>query len=278
MDLTPGTGVVSVDVGTSLIRSDIDKYPGEGNAVVESRDVTKDLNGRSVRQYVVVYAVGNRRDCLMVWTERDGLYASVGVTERTAAGDQGVTCGAGERIVRELSTEPTVVPRLVTPGLVPRGFRLVATGSEWETWCPDHLSQADDQQCLMVTRVQRTDVGQLARQGDGGCARARCLDRDGGDAGPGLCARVPAVHAAALHESGRRRPDPPHGGDGAGRRLVIELHALASGGYPLFRAPWGTNVIAMVLDDDTDWDEVGEFLTDSYCEQAPKKLAARVCL
>ena len=37
------------------------------------------------------------------------------------------------------------------------------------------------------------------------------------------------------------------------------LPALASGGYPLFRAPWGTNVIAMVLDDDTDWDEVGEF-------------------
>ena len=61
------------------------------------------------------------------------------------------------------------------------------------------------------------------------------------------------------------------------RAPADELHALASGGYPLFRAPWGTNVIAMVLDDDTDWDEVGEFLTDSYCEQAPKKLAARVC-
>jgi hypothetical protein len=153
MDLTPGTGVVSVDVATSLVRSEVDKYPGEGNTVVDSRDVTIDLNGRSVREYVVVYAVGNRRDCLMVWTERDGLYASVGVTERTAADDQGVTCGAGERIVRELSTEPTVVPRLVTPGLVPRGFRLVAAGSEWETWCPEHLTQADDQQCLMVTRA-----------------------------------------------------------------------------------------------------------------------------
>lgn len=60
------------------------------------------------------------------------------------------------------------------------------------------------------------------------------------------------------------------------RAPAEEMQALASGGFPLFRAPWGTNVIAMVLDDDTDWTEVGEFLTDSYCEQAPKKLAALV--
>ena len=32
----------------------------------------------------------------------------------------------------------------------------------------------------------------------------------------------------------------------------------------------------MLLDDDTDWEELAELLTDSYCVQAPKELAARV--
>jgi hypothetical protein len=31
-----------------------------------------------------------------------------------------------------------------------------------------------------------------------------------------------------------------------------------------------------VLDASTDWDEVGELLTESYCLLAPKKLAASV--
>ncbi|HEY2812382.1 MAG TPA: MmcQ/YjbR family DNA-binding protein [Acidimicrobiales bacterium] len=32
----------------------------------------------------------------------------------------------------------------------------------------------------------------------------------------------------------------------------------------------------MIIDDNADWDEVAELITDSYCIQAPKKLAALV--
>jgi hypothetical protein len=47
-------------------------------------------------------------------------------------------------------------------------------------------------------------------------------------------------------------------------------------GEPYFRASWGRNVVGMLLDDDTDWQELGELLTDSYCLQAPAMLAERV--
>jgi len=33
-------------------------------------------------------------------------------------------------------------------------------------------------------------------------------------------------------------------------------------------------VVRMVIDDDTDWDEVAELLTESYRALAPKRLAA----
>ena len=55
-----------------------------------------------------------------------------------------------------------------------------------------------------------------------------------------------------------------------------EVMAFEHLGDPYFRAGWGTNVIGMLLDDDTDWDELAELLTDSYCIQAPERLAARV--
>lgn len=45
---------------------------------------------------------------------------------------------------------------------------------------------------------------------------------------------------------------------------------------PFFRAPWGDNVAAVVLDAHTDWTEIAELVTDSYCEMAPKFLAARI--
>jgi hypothetical protein len=62
-----------------------------------------------------------------------------------------------------------------------------------------------------------------------------------------------------------------------------ELDALVASGHP-FYAGWGGGLVAMVLTDDdtTDWDEVRELLTDSYCLLAPKKLQAlldrRPCL
>jgi len=46
-------------------------------------------------------------------------------------------------------------------------------------------------------------------------------------------------------------------------------------GHPFF-AGWGPGVIGMVLDDATDWEEVREVVTDSYCLLAPKKLSALV--
>lgn len=55
-----------------------------------------------------------------------------------------------------------------------------------------------------------------------------------------------------------------------------EVMAFEHLGAPYFRAGWGRNVVGLLLDDDTDWDELGELLTDSYCLQAPQRLAERV--
>jgi hypothetical protein len=55
-----------------------------------------------------------------------------------------------------------------------------------------------------------------------------------------------------------------------------EVMALEHLGPPYFRASWGRNVVGVVLDDDTDWEELRELLTDSYCLQAPAGLAAQV--
>ena len=55
-----------------------------------------------------------------------------------------------------------------------------------------------------------------------------------------------------------------------------EVMALQHLGAPYFRAGWGRNVVGLVIDDDTDWDELAELLTDSYCVQAPRELAAQV--
>ena len=68
---------------------------------------------------------------------------------------------------------------------------------------------------------------------------------------------------------------------GPGTMLVFrsagpELVALRNAGPPFFHAGWGRDVIAMVLDERTDWTEVTELLTESYCVMAPKKLQALV--
>ena len=56
-----------------------------------------------------------------------------------------------------------------------------------------------------------------------------------------------------------------------------ELEALVAMGEP-FLPGWGAGLVAMVLREDgtTDWAEVKELLTDSYCLLAPKKLVARL--
>jgi hypothetical protein len=55
-----------------------------------------------------------------------------------------------------------------------------------------------------------------------------------------------------------------------------ELEVLQRMGHPFFRVGWGRGVMGMVLDDDTDWDEVSELMTESFCMLAPKKLVALV--
>jgi hypothetical protein len=55
-----------------------------------------------------------------------------------------------------------------------------------------------------------------------------------------------------------------------------ELVALSNAGPPFAYAGWGRDVIGMALDERTDWTEVAELLTESYCVLAPKKLQALV--
>jgi hypothetical protein len=55
-----------------------------------------------------------------------------------------------------------------------------------------------------------------------------------------------------------------------------ELDALANQGPPFFKPVWFPDIVGMALDDDTDWDEVDELLTESYCLLAPQKLTDQV--
>ena len=72
-----------------------------------------------------------------------------------------------------------------------------------------------------------------------------------------------------------------YGGDDQRLRVTFraeqdEVVAFENLGDPYFRAGWGRNVVGLLLDDDTDWAELGELLTDSYCVQAPVHLASQV--
>lgn len=60
------------------------------------------------------------------------------------------------------------------------------------------------------------------------------------------------------------------------RSEAPELEVLRAQGHPFFTPGWGANTVGMVIDEATDWDEVAELATESYCIQAPKKLAALV--
>jgi predicted DNA-binding protein (MmcQ/YjbR family) len=55
-----------------------------------------------------------------------------------------------------------------------------------------------------------------------------------------------------------------------------ELEALRNAGHPFLVPGWGRNALGMVLDDTTEWDEVRDMLTDSYCAMAPHKLVALI--
>ncbi len=72
------------------------------------------------------------------------------------------------------------------------------------------------------------------------------------------------------------------GGDDVTKTIVAvrspddERQALLATGHPFFLLGWGRDAVGMVLDDDTDWVEVREIVTESYCVLAPKKLVALV--
>lgn len=68
------------------------------------------------------------------------------------------------------------------------------------------------------------------------------------------------------------------GGEDQQFRVVLraepdEVRAFEAMGAPYFRAGWGTNVVGLILDAGTDWDELEELLLASYCVQAPRPLA-----
>lgn len=55
-----------------------------------------------------------------------------------------------------------------------------------------------------------------------------------------------------------------------------ELEMLRHAGPPFRVLGWGRDALGLTNDDDTDWDEVAELVTESFCVMAPKKLAAQV--
>ncbi|RSM89390.1 MmcQ/YjbR family DNA-binding protein [Kibdelosporangium aridum] len=55
-----------------------------------------------------------------------------------------------------------------------------------------------------------------------------------------------------------------------------ELHALTNAGHPFYKTVWPDDMIAMMLGDHIDWDEITELMTDSYRVMAPKSLAKRL--
>jgi YjbR len=56
------------------------------------------------------------------------------------------------------------------------------------------------------------------------------------------------------------------------RSVGEELEVLRRAGPPFIELGWGRDVMGVVIDAETDWDEVRELLTESYCVFAPKKL------
>ncbi len=55
-----------------------------------------------------------------------------------------------------------------------------------------------------------------------------------------------------------------------------DLEAFSNVGRPFFRPVWRPDIVGMFIESTTDWSEIAELLTDSYCLLAPKKLVALV--
>ena len=55
-----------------------------------------------------------------------------------------------------------------------------------------------------------------------------------------------------------------------------ELAALVTTGAPFFGTPWRADEVGVRIDASTDWGDLAELLTESYCLLAPAKLAKLV--
>src|SRR3546814_13297448 len=44
-------------------------------------------------------------------------------------------------------------------------------------------------------------------------------------------------------------------------------------GHPYFRTEWGANTVGMIVEEQTDWDEVAELVIDCYCLTATRHLS-----
>ena len=55
-----------------------------------------------------------------------------------------------------------------------------------------------------------------------------------------------------------------------------ELDMLKHAGPPFFSTPWRVDEVGMLVDRNVDWTEVEELVTESYCFQAPTRLASIV--
>ena len=51
-----------------------------------------------------------------------------------------------------------------------------------------------------------------------------------------------------------------------------ELLALTHAGLPFYKPAWSPTIVGMVIDEDTDWAEVADLVTESYRVCAPQKL------
>ena len=58
--------------------------------------------------------------------------------------------------------------------------------------------------------------------------------------------------------------------------VPVGSFSAVDAGPPFYQPPWSPTVVGMVLDDDTDWDEVAELVTESYRLCAPQKLRRRL--
>ena len=59
-------------------------------------------------------------------------------------------------------------------------------------------------------------------------------------------------------------------------RSGARLEASRFSKAPFFKPVWWPDIAGLAIDAATDWDEVADLLTGSYCLLAPKKLVAQI--